>query len=286
MIRILVALLFVPVAAVAAEPDAAISALADMSTRYTIGPWEGIQQGDVCLLANSEPLNLAGFELTAPLEHNTITLRLTPAVPQLVAGSSVSVQVDGNAPEELPYRSDEGGFAMAVPPAILGQMKAGRFLSVGDYRFDLHGFARAAAIFDSCINKHLPSDLPLEQITESDLAQVPGSDWQLMTLTLGNYRYAAYAMLGETGLGLWVHNVDSFVISFTGVAADNVFSVSLNGREVAAVPQQDGVLVPLSAEVLRQLEDAGTLEVKIADTARGYNLRDFRQVVVALQPYE
>lgn len=260
MLRLLLVLLLVPVVAVAApsapEPDAAVSALTDTTSRYTIGPWEGSGQGSACTLTNSEPLALGSLELS--LLHDQIIAQVTPAMPD----AQPVVQ-------EFPLDT-------ASRP----------FYTIGNYVYDTHGLDRAFALFRQCLDGKLPAELPYEPIEESDPAPIDG-DWQMITLKVGNYRYAAYAMLGETGLGLWVHNTDSFVLSITGFkdVAPGA-AATLNGQVVSAVPQEDGVLIPLSAEQLHGLEAAGSIVIKIGEAQKSFAIKDFRKVVTALQPHE
>lgn len=282
---LLLFLLVLPFAAAASQPDAAIAALTSMEGRYTIGPWEGSTQGNRCLLANSEPLSFADFELSGVEAHEEVTLRITPAVPPQDAGQTLAVQVDTLPPVNLGVRMDEGGMAMLLPPGLLAQMGKGSFMQAGTYKYDLRGFARAYALFQDCIKKSQPASLPYEPLEESDPAPVAGK-WQMITLKLGEAVYARYAMLGDTALGLWVHNVDTFVLSLTGPHEAQVTPATLNGEAITVIPQKDGVLIPLPPELLRSLEASGTLSLKLGDTEKSFDIKDFRAVVVALQPYE
>lgn len=290
MLRLLLALLLLPVAAFAAppapQPDEAVTALTNMEGRYTIGPWEGALQGNTCLLTNNEPLSFASLELSGQQGQQEIKIDLMP-VSISPRHDMPTIMIDGHPYGEMQYRNEMGGGTSTASPEMLSAMTKGIFFSVYDhYKFDLRGFRQAYELFDACLKKALPDHLPYEPIEESDPVAVIG-DWQKIILEFGDYHYAAYAILGETGLGLWVHNTDSFVLSVDGfkdVLAPEV--ATFNGQTVSVVPQEDGVLIPLSAEQLRGLEAGGNLEIKIGEVQKSFAIKDFREVVTALQPFE
>ncbi len=285
--RLFLIALLVPSLGWAAEPaaDPAVSALTSMEGRYTIGPWEGSLQGDRCVLTNSEPLAFADFELSAQQGQGAVTLRLTPVIPLRGDPDTISSKVDRQEPVRLPYRVDEGGFGIGMPAVVLESMSKGSFFTVSDYKYDLRGFAQAYALMQDCMKKTIPAALPYEPLAESEPTKLAGG-WQMITLKLGNYTYARYAMLGESELGLWVHNVDDFVLSLTGLGENSASTILLNGDSYGVVPQKGGVLVPLAPEQLRKLEEAGTLAVKFGSFDKSFDIKDLRTIVVALQPYE
>lgn len=268
------------------EPDAAVSALTNMEGRYTIGPWEGSLQGGRCVLTNSEPLAFADFELGAQQGQANVTLHLMPVVPvRATSSETMAAQVDAHEKAELVYRADEGGFGMNLPQALLEQMTKGSFFTVGSYKYDLRGFAQSYKLLQDCMNKAIPASLPYEPLAESDAVEV-AAGWQMITLKLGHYNYARYAMFGASELGLWVHNVDDFVLSLTGLDEAAAGTVTLNGVAYATVPQKGGILVPLTPEQVRAFEEAKTLTVKFGSFEKSFDIKGFRAVVTALQPYE
>lgn len=241
-------------AAAQPEPDAAVSALTDMQGRYTIGPWEGAGQGSNCTLSNNEPLALGALELRQKGEG--IIAQVTPAQAN----------------------------AQPVVKQLPADFAAQPLLTIGKFVYDTHGLGKALELFKQCLANKLPADLPYEPVEESDPVPVAGA-WQMITLKMGNYRYAAFATLGQTELGLWVHNRDSFVLSLNGIR-QTADTATLNGQPVAVVPQQDSALIPLTPEQLRAFEQSPQLAVKLGGFEKSFDIKGFRDVVAALQPHE
>jgi len=294
MRRLFLALLLLPAVAFAAAPvvppqdeaDPAVSALVDMEGRFTIGPWEGSKQGDLCVLANSEPLSFADFELSAPARQSNLTLRITPYASFKAEADGIPLQVDSNPMQTLLYRADEGGYAVALPQDLAAEMQKGLFFHFGSFKYDLRGFEKAFALMQKCMQGAAAEELPYEPLAESEPHEIT-KGWQMISLKLGQYRYARYAMLDGTGLGVWVHNVDDFVLSLSGLQQPNgPAKLTLNGAEYVAVPQSDGVMLPLTPELLRALEASPAAKIRWGSVEKTFDLKDFRAVVVALQPYE
>lgn len=254
---LLLLLLLLSSPVMAEDPSPEVSALADMSTRYTIGPWEGGGSGKACTLSNNEPLSLGMLEIS--LLHDQVVAKVTPVWP----GAQPLLQ-------EFPLDA-------AAKPR----------LQIDRYVYDTRGLDRAFSLFRQCLDGKLPETLPNEPLEESEPHSVGKTDWQIIRLMQGSYKYAGYAMLEGSPLGLWVHNTDSFLLSLTTpLQLKPPFVVSVNGRDLEAAPQEGGLLIPLPPEVLRQLEADQTLHLKVAGQDKVFPLKGFRDVVVALQPYE
>ena len=269
---LLALLMFMPFASHAQEApvvDEDVTALADMSTRYTIGPWEGYTLGKTCLLTNAEPLSFATLELSQGI-------RISP----LAGGetSGFNILIDG---------VDKGKITQPLTSELLLAMEKGSFLSIGPYRYDLHGFSKAAALFQKCRDCHLPTELPAQPIEEGDSVSVPGAEgWEIISLMFDGYAYARYAMMDGSALGLWVHNGDEYVLSLTlppNITSAAPYQLTLNGKNLTYVPQPDSLLLPLSQESLKDIEAAGQVSLKVAGFEKTFQLKGFHAVVMALQ---
>jgi hypothetical protein len=261
------AFLFLTVSAQAAPPapeDMAAS-LIEAKGRYTIGPWSGYQMGDVCYLANTEPL--AGGDL------------VISAAP---GATEIQFQLG-----EKSLHVAEGLSGLARQP----------FFTIEGRTYDMHGFSRAMALFEQCETGQLADALPDEPVEESEPVPVAGAaGWQVTTLTMGDYVYAKLATLdgaGKFGLGLWRHNANDYVLNVTALgglpALANPPEVTLTwsaappSLKLLAILQKDGILLPLTVEQVAALARAPTLKLVSGTFTADFSVQGIDKAIAALK---
>lgn len=255
-----------PVAlATSSQSEQFAASLIDGKGRYTIGPWSGYEMQNTCFLANTEPLVGADFTISA-----------------VKGGAAVKFQLGERA---------------ASVEQSLEDLSRLAFFTLDGHTYDMHGFAAAMKLFNDCKAGHLADNLPDEPVEESDPVSVSGADnWQLTTLSMGDYVYARLVTLageGTYGLGIWRHNTDDYLLNVTALGGlptladppilEVTFAENQPPLRLRYLAQKDGLLLSVKESELATLAGAQALKLVSGGFTAEFATSGLAQAVRALK---
>lgn len=258
------ALVFAALPAGAAPGEDMAASLIDAKGRYTIGPWSGVEQGNSCVLTNSEPL--AGADLV---------------ISAVKGSASVNVTI-GDQPVAVPGGLDE-----------LSRLPV---LSLSGHSYDMHGFDLASALFKHCLSGQLPASLPDEPVEEGNPEAIAETNnWSVTHLTMGNYPYARLVTLdigGAYGFGFWRHNGAEYLLNITSLgdfpplADTSAVSVKVTpGNTVislTATAQQGGILMSVTPAQLEVMARAQAISLQSGSFSADFDVSGINKAIPVL----